>query len=176
MPEENCLFEGFAQCCPWPAWPLWAEENVPRWKTSQWWLELSSPVSRSGEAGVTSCLSMPAMVSWQLNLVFSHFAFTFPRRDLHQGWPHWWGRRLGQLLPLGLHHGQARLYSLHVQRWRVLRVQVRDNSQTRWCFCNDKRFSNWDSWDWVLSKNVLTCSDQTTGSWETVKLTLVVQL
>ena len=29
--------------------------------------------------------------------------------------------------------------------------------------------SDLDSWDWVISKSVLTCSDLTTGSWETAK-------
>ena len=32
-----------------------------------------------------------------------------------------------------------------------------------------KLTSDLDSWDWGLSKNVLTCSDLTTGSWETAE-------
>ena len=32
-----------------------------------------------------------------------------------------------------------------------------------------KAISDLDSWDWVLSKSVLTCSNWTTGSWETEK-------
>ena len=32
-----------------------------------------------------------------------------------------------------------------------------------------KLISDLDSWDWVLSKSVLTCSNWTTGSWETAK-------
>ena len=32
-----------------------------------------------------------------------------------------------------------------------------------------KLTSDLDSWDWVLTKSVLTCSDLTTGSWETAK-------
>ena len=32
--------------------------------------------------------------------------------------------------------------------------------------------SDLDCWDWVLWKNVLACSDRTTGSWETARLSL----